>query len=696
VFTGRISFLEKMIMEKLARKLMTISERDAGTGAPSAIFGNISAMPRSLLVRPPFRIGMFPCRSAEMPDAAMGLWAVVGCLLERWQDVQVYRLFARLEGEPEQYEWTPEKSQFDIDDFSIEPLDENIAIGAVLNKVSSGLELIVSVENDLLEDDDSTSTIRLEAASLNDLIHKLPELSQKIIDEIGAEQYDESSPVYQAGETVPDETVLINLLERLFDQELNLLLHAWGQSWSEEDLLEAQKELRDTGKTLASDFAAWAVASETARAMLPGFDLTVPLLDVVDDVSEEFKYSRQAAVILAAAVYRAGQPEDAYQMLVEETEAHPASTSAWLRLAALYGRSGRLADMIDTLQSAIEEDAINKAGYHQYTSALLAVDQYEQELEEFVLIDPDAVTDNLVLREAIAAAGEVLKLDASDKLALYRRALLLADLGDTDALVPAFRALVAADDTGSRLRDVVDAMHSLEDTTGIEKILREAVEQHPDRITLRTALAALLLLADEGEQAQSVLNEALAMTDDLGIKADIERLMLVADDPEFEQRFGELNTQIAAGRVPSNDEVDFLEGAVETAPSFVDACLALARAYILRDDREAAAEVLLDAQKSMPDNPDILAELGSVLWRTGEKELAFKYLNRGLQEHPNHIPLLVRIGRFLFDNGQTADARLYLSRAEAVDPLDTQLEGVRRYIAGRLAEGDYVPEEDED
>src|SRR5688572_7553640 len=133
-----------MLMEKLAQKLMTIGERKLTPDAPSAIFGNLGAMSRSVLARPPLRIGMWSLKSAELPDAAMGLWAVLATLLERWQDVQVYRLPARLEGEPETYEWTPEKSVFSIDDFSIEPLDENIALEGVLNKTDAGYELIVT------------------------------------------------------------------------------------------------------------------------------------------------------------------------------------------------------------------------------------------------------------------------------------------------------------------------------------------------------------------------------------------------------------------------------------------------------------------------------------------------------------------------------------------------------------------------
>jgi tetratricopeptide (TPR) repeat protein len=197
-------------------------------------------------------------------------------------------------------------------------------------------------------------------------------------------------------------------------------------------------------------------------------------------------------------------------------------------------------------------------------------------------------------------------------------------------------------------------------------------------------LAAVLLAGDRGEEAESVLRAALTKAEKESDQATIERMLLTAQDPDFEQRFGDLSGLIEAEGRPSDEDMEFLEDVLEQAPSFAQAYILLAKAYQYWNENETALEVLLDGQKHHPDNPDLLDGLAEALWQAGEGEVAFKYINKGLQSHPNHIPLLVRAGRYLFDNDQLADARVYLARAEALDPNDPVLGKARVYIANEI------------
>jgi tetratricopeptide (TPR) repeat protein len=161
--------------------------------------------------------------------------------------------------------------------------------------------------------------------------------------------------------------------------------------------------------------------------------------------------------------------------------------------------------------------------------------------------------------------------------------------------------------------------------------------------------------------------------------------MLSVDDPEFEARFGEIRDRIGAGHALSAADVEYLEDELEKAPNFAACYTLLASAYLAWDENDDALEVLLDGQKRFPENPDVLALLGRVLWDSGEKELALDYLNKGLKTNPNHVPLLITTGRYLFDDGHDEEARLFLTRAEALDPRHPMLIAVREHIARSLS-----------
>ena len=87
-----------------ARKLMRINQAVVRSNTPSAIFGTLGELPQALSHRASLRIGLWPCLSEEKPELAMGLWTDLAHLLERWRDIEVYRLFAKFEGES--FEWT--------------------------------------------------------------------------------------------------------------------------------------------------------------------------------------------------------------------------------------------------------------------------------------------------------------------------------------------------------------------------------------------------------------------------------------------------------------------------------------------------------------------------------------------------------------------------------------------------------------
>lgn len=679
-------------METLAQKLIKLRERSSTASVPTAIFGSISTLPQSIINRPALRIGLWPCISTDAAvETAMGLWLVFGHLLERWRDVEVYRLVAR-PGETLDEAWTKEKSQFGVDDWQLDDLDENIAVWGKLAKTDAGWQLTVSIENDLKEEND-TETLTETAESLVALLCQLPTLAEKTAELIEASQLNEIDPVYSAVDLAENDD-FHKLLAQYFQWEVNLLAFLGGRSWAEADILAAFTALRAAGKAIESEFSAWLVSKILERTLLPGFSgIGDYLIGSIDEIVDEFGSSRLPAIILGRALFGAGNTNESYELLKAEVETHKDSALSWLCLGDLYRASGLFVESVNAFQSAIENDAVTHALYHHYGNTLLVADQYQAQIEEFILIDPDEYEDDFILWEAIEAYEEALRLKPDDVTSLYRQCIQLIEL-DPDHFWEQFEKLVALDTTGEQVRDVIGAFYMLDDPEPGIAILRQAHEKTPDRMDLRLNYAAVLLENEDRDAALPLLEHAKSLTEDLSVQSDIEQLILTAHYPDFEERFSEVSSIIAAGNPPETEDMDFLEDVVERAPTFTAGCILLARAYLLWDDNEAAMETLLDAQKLLPDDPDILDMLSEQLWESGEREVAFDYLNRGLQSHPNHVPLLVRTGRYLFDNGQYEDARLYLGRAEVIAPRDPALAQTRRYIADRIIEEGEMDDDD--
>jgi tetratricopeptide (TPR) repeat protein len=296
--------------------------------------------------------------------------------------------------------------------------------------------------------------------------------------------------------------------------------------------------------------------------------------------------------------------------------------------------------------------------------------------------------------EAVEAYDKALGLSPKNPSAiLSQQGLLLIDLLNVrekvnDRLWRVFERLVELDTQGEYVRTVVDNFFSLENLEQGLDILERAVEKTPDRVDLHINLAAAYISGGDGEYAVTELDEARRLTDDDQVYADIDQLMLTANDPDFEATMADIGDKVSAGSMLEEDEVDYLEQIVESAPQYGDAYLLLAKAYQLWNDDGAAMETLLDAEKHLPKDPDILEALGRLLWAAGERVSAFGYIKRGVEDNPLHIPLLSLMGQYLFEDDQRDAAKVYLARAEALSPNHAALNAARREIAAILQEED--------
>lgn len=673
-------------MRELAQKLMSLQIRPASESAqlPTAIFGSAELMTRYLeLNRPRLRVGVCPLRSEAAPEVAMGIAAVLAYLLENWEDVRVYRLFARLES-PHSADsvWTMAQSQFTIDDWQMEGLDENAALWGTLAREGNSWMLRLEVESDQLEQE-APQVFTRSAGSIAEIVSALPELAAQVAAYLDAGSERPYAVRYDAVKT-SDERITV-LLKQLFQWELKLLLALWGTPWTPDEIRAAHKDALDSAREAGGAFGAWAASHVLGRALLPGFmPVGETLVPAVVDVLTAFGETLLPGMVLAPSLYALGYTKEAYELLEDVVEDYPDEARYWLLLADMYWQGRRMGDSLATFQRAIDYGILDLRLFMRYAELLTVLNYENWILEDFMLMNPEEVFEDRIRWEAVAAYDEALEIDPTNAEALHQQLLLLIDLEDAPDIEDLFERLSKADVNGERIREVVDAMYDLPDLQRYERILRAALERQPERYDLHLSLTSLLLLDEREDEARAELDKVDAMTDDADVEADVNRLRLSANDPDFEQRLGELNDIVSAGNTLHIEDVEYLEDAVAQAPTFAELYLLLARAYLRWEEPSTALETLLDGQKNLPNHPDILELLVRVLWAAKQQDLALDYLRKGVEVNPDHVPLLALYGRLLFETDKDNESRFYLMRAEAIAPHHPAVVEARVRIAQSL------------
>jgi tetratricopeptide (TPR) repeat protein len=407
----------------------------------------------------------------------------------------------------------------------------------------------------------------------------------------------------------------------------------------------------------------------------------------VDEIVRSFESTSIPVIALSQALHESTFADEAYRLIEEDIEKHPANPTLHLTLAELYRRGGKIVEAINTFQSAIEDDAVNVPLFLRYADVIQVMDFNSFSIENYIMIDPADYDGDYMTWEAVEAYQAVLETEPDNRDALYRQLLLLMDVETGgERFWNGFRRLVQLDKTGDQIRDLVDTLYNVENMTPAFEFLKIAAAHEPERYDILVNLAAAYLVAEQGDKAKSELQKARRLTDDPAVLADIDRLMLAAEDPDFEARLGEITDIVSAGNPLETENVEFLEDITEKVPSFAEAFVFLAKAYIAWDESSTAIEVLLDGHKSNPGDPEIAALLGRLLWEAEEQELAFSYLTKGIEKNPNYVPLLALTGRYLFEDRQEDAAKAYLSHATMIAPNDPTLIETRAFIARMIAD----------
>lgn len=669
-------------MTELAQRMMTLQAVRDNAPLPTAIFGTAASLRQSLATRPPIRIGMWPCISADAPNTAMGLVTALSVLLERWSAIRVYRLFVHAEGEGDSIDWEAAETQFTVDDWQLDGLDENVAIWGTLQRADEGWLLTLEIENDLIEHQENV-LLTYTAPTLKTMFNTLQQIANDVAAELQA--FGVVSGAVDEQIELVDEQALVVLFEALFDWQKNLVLYLWGKPYIEERFLEQYDALVRAAVNTLSTLGSWSAAGVVSHTMQPGYGAAAEaLLPLVPDLVKDLYRGQLVPSFITAGLFRMGQVQEAYRLLEEALAQDESNVHAWLTLGDLYLRGGRLADSLDTFQRAIEADVVNSTLFVRYANLLLALDAQQWPVKEFVLIDPDAVDDDLVLWEAVEAFAEALRLEPERKDILQQMLLRLIEVGADERFWDGFERLVTLDQDGELVRNVIDSMYDIEDVERGVDALEALIGQSPTRADLHINAAILLLLAEDGDAAGGMLQKARALTDDSDTLADIDRLMLSAEDPEFEPRLADLSAIIDAGNALDVADVEYLESVLEQVPTFAEGYILVSRAYGAWNEDATALEVLLDGHKHLPESVEIIVPMARLLWDAEQDELALTVLEKGLQAHPSDVSLLSLMGLYLFESERDEEAKVYLAQAENVAPNHPDLEKVRVRISQML------------
>lgn len=675
-------------MSDFGKRLAVAENPQSGGGqqSNSAIFGSLIASDVSTV--DPYRIALLPWRWAEQPETAMGLMVLLSYLLRRKQGVTIYPIMTTVDGEPNSYAWDINKSQFVVDDWFIDDLDDNIGVWAQIAHQMDGLKIDISVESDLIEAD-SVQRYTYEADSLSQLISLLPEIQRQIesLHEIESEEDDSANAVFDAAKDV-SASHLRELLIALFEWERNIYLSVWGIDWLDDEIIDDLHAIVESAERCGA-IGEWAAVHAMRRSLKPGYGYVADIVaDEVPLIIDKLSVDARPAPLLAPGLFALGLAERAMSILHDEIQRAPDQPRAWIQLALIQQSSGAIAKSVTTLQNAIQNGHVNAALYETYGDILRTADEMELVIADYVLLDADDLAnfDDPHIRILMEAADayyvahedtEPLRLNA-----VYKETVTRAQAFDVPAVWDCFADLVQKDETGDLVSESLTSFYEIEDLSDAVSILESAAAQQPERVDLAINLAQVYMLEGSYDRAATLLDKVVQSMPPTDQRLPlVERLLIWARYPEYEQRFAETSALILAGGKPSDAEIDMLERVVDEAPHFADGYVTLARAYLTFEQASEALELLLDGREQCGDDPFLIMLLSDVLWEAGEHALAEKYVTEAIADGQRDAGLLATLAKMQFDNGKLEAARELLAQADAIEPRNPVLRRIKTYVA---------------
>ena len=668
-------------MIEAAERMKAIGKREQDEGAPTSIFGSAAGLAGTIESEEQFRISVYPILCAESPDSAMGLASCLAYLLEQYRDTRVYRCFARPASGDEGSELSVSDYQFEVADWELTGLADNVVVYGRLETGSAGCDLELVVDSSLL-DEREPQEYGFAYDSLTEAVGELPRVVEQLMEAMAGPNYEQANIEYDS--VGLEEQALESLLANIFFWNLDVYLSYWGVEWEESDRLEQFREVASQSQTLDSEFAAWCLGMMAGQVMQAGLEAIGEVL--VPELAQAFPARRRSAAgaaVAAAGLANLGLSDQGIELL-EQFLGPEAEASIWTQAIGLLLETADIPRATDTCQRALEIGLAHAALYWQYAQILINAETHEWDIEELLFVDPDAVAEEeQIPTEIVQALQSHIELAPGNLRALQLALTYMIDLED-EALWSYLEQLARNDAEGEFTGDTVDRLLDLPDHDRAYDVLGSVADANP----FAHVFLAQLALADDNHTLASETIEAcrgqLVEIDD-SLELELQRLELGAKLPGFEASFAEVKLLLGSNSQVREEQVDLLEGAVEIAPRMIDLYIVLSRCYLSWKDTDSAQEVLEDAKRRAGEAPQIELGLAGILWARNDREAAIGQLNASLEAFPSDVYLLVQMAHYLIANDQLEDARPYIVRAETTAPSHRAIWQVRHLVAQKMA-----------
>ncbi|MGC4083836.1 MAG: tetratricopeptide repeat protein [Vicinamibacterales bacterium] len=439
-----------------------------------------------------------------------------------------------------------------------------------------------------------------------------------------------------------------------------------------------------------------------------------------------------AAVVVALA-YRAAARDRGYRTLIESGEAALASDDT---LAAVEDFSGAIALRPDAMLARLRRgETYSRRGDYDVAArdfrAAAALDPTATRPLESL---GDVLFAQERYKRAAETFEARLALDDRSALIRYKLALARYRDGQIDAALADARSALLLDD---RLADahylaalcLRDQGHPDQAVT----MLKGAVERGPGLVAAREELADLYAAsgryADQLEQLQVLagldsrraerqvaigLAQATAGKMDLAVATLSAALEQAPDQSPVNAALGRVWLQIAEDRRDRPEALgkalEALERAASALSATSDTKALYGRALALSGQKEAAEQLFQQAIERYPLDPSAFRQLASVSEQLGHADIArsalidyvaltqpdrdaaehaerigllslkvgdwsgaVQWLQKALAERPNDMPLLTALADAQFEAGDLSSARVAVTRAQLLDPLNRQI-----------------------
>lgn len=396
------------------------------------------------------------------------------------------------------------------------------------------------------------------------------------------------------------------------------------------------------------------------------------LFGVLDTLLELRPDDPQALFAYTVAATGLGQIERADKPSARLLELQPRADEAVLLRAQVLLQSGRLAQAGELLGEFLRSHPRHTQAHLMLARVRLEAKDYaaaRREFETVLRYEPGNADARLAaallagqLGDRRTARAQLLKLAADGKQAdqaNFYLGKLAEDAGDTrQALAHYARVHDGEHRIEALLRraSLLAERGQLDD--GLALLAGAPADSDEERLRLVLAQSDLLLEANRLQQAEKLIDDALAQNPD-SLELLFARAMLL----EKLDRTADMERD--------------LKRILELDPKNANALNAWGYTLADRGERlDEAHELIKRALEQSPDNPYILDSLGWVLYRKGDLAGAEAYLRRALRQLPE-AEVYAHLAEVLHAQGRTDEARQVLREGLEKSPKDARLLGLQ-------------------